>query len=278
MPTNSSLLHRHPLLSYFALAYAITWGGILIFLASIGFQFAAIQMPEGLVIFGLMILGPSASGLLLTVILAGRAGLRDLWQRLARWQVPGRWYAVALLTNPLLLAAILLALSVTVSPAFAPGFQVIGLFIGLIAGLFEEIGWTGFATPRLLKQNTPLKAGLILGLLWALWHMLADYSGNINAMGANWPVWFISYWILPLTAYRILMTWVYANTRSILLAQIMHASYTGWQYALSPATSFSQNLVWQIIFAACLWALVALVAVSERRKKMTYNLFRRSKS
>lgn len=74
------------------------------------------------------------------------------------------------------------------------------------------------------------------------------------------------------------MTWVYANTRSILLAQIMHASYTGWQYALSPATSFSQNLVWQIIFAACLWALVALVAVSERRKKMTYNLFRRSKS
>jgi membrane protease YdiL (CAAX protease family) len=266
MPTKPSFLQRHPLLSYFVLAYAITWGGILIFLVSIGFQFAAIQMQEGLIIFGLMILGPSLSGLLLTAALDGRAGLADIWQRMTRWRVGGRWYAIALLTNPVLFAAILLALSVTVSPAYAPGFQVIGLFIGLVAGFFEEIGWTGFATPRLLHKNTPLMAGLILGLLWALWHMLADFSGNINTMGANWPLSFLICWILPLTAYRILMTWVYANTRSVLIAQLMHASYTGWQFAFSPATSFSQNLLWQGLFAAGLWALVALVAVFERRR------------
>ena len=75
MKTNQSLLQRHPLFSYFALAYAITWGGILIFLASIGFQFSAIQMQEGLIIFGLMILGPSASGLIMTAVMEGRAGL-----------------------------------------------------------------------------------------------------------------------------------------------------------------------------------------------------------
>jgi membrane protease YdiL (CAAX protease family) len=223
-------------------------------------------MQEGLLIFGLMILGPSLSGLLLTAALDGRAGLSDLWQRMTRWQVGGRWYAIALLTNPVLLLTILLALSVVVSPTYAPGFQVIGLFIGLVAGFFEEIGWTGFATPRLLQKNTPLKAGLILGLLWALWHMLADFSGNINLIGANWPLSFLIYWILPLTAYRILMTWVYANTRSVLLAQLMHASYTGWQFAFSPATSFSQNLLWQSLFAAGLWALVALVAFFERRR------------
>lgn len=141
-----------------------------------------------------------------------------------RWRVGGRWYAVALLANPLLLAAILWALSALVSPAYAPGFQAIGLFIGLVAGYFEEIGWTGFATPRLLKRNTPLKAGLMLGLTWALWHMLADFSGNIHALGTSWPLSFAIYWILPLTAYRILMTWVYANTRSVLVAQLMHAA------------------------------------------------------
>jgi membrane protease YdiL (CAAX protease family) len=255
------------LFSYFALAYAITWGGILIFLATTGFDFAAIEMQEGLIIFGLMILGPSVGGLLLTAALDGRDGLGELWGRMTRWRVGGRWYAVALLTNPMLLTAILWALSELVSPAYALGFQVIGLFIGLVAGYFEEIGWTGFATPRLLKNNTPLRAGLVLGLTWALWHILADFSGNIHAMGGNWPVSFFIYWILPLTAYRILMTWVYANTRSVLVAQLMHASYTGWQFALSPATSFSQNLVWQSLFAAALWALVGLVIIAERRKE-----------
>ena len=266
MRTKSSFLQRHSLLTYFLLAYGITWGGILLFLAFIGFEFSAIQMQEGLIIFSLMILGPSLSGLILTAGLDGRQGLGELWQRMIRWQVGGRWYLVALLTNPVLLLVILIFLSIMVSPDFAPGFQVIGVFIGLIAGYFEEIGWTGFATPRLLNKHSPLKAGLILGLLWALWHILADYSGNISAMGDNWPVWFISYWILPLTAYRILMTWVYSNTRSVLLAQLMHASYTGWQYAFSPGASFSQNLVWQGLFAAGLWALVGLVALSERRK------------
>jgi hypothetical protein len=92
MPTNKSFLHRHSLLSYFVLAYLITWGGILIFLASIGFEFTAIQMQEGLIIFGLMILGPCLSGLLLTALLEGRPGLGELWQRMTRWMVGGRWW------------------------------------------------------------------------------------------------------------------------------------------------------------------------------------------
>lgn len=112
-----------------------------------------------------------------------------------------------------------------------------------------------------------MKAGLILGLLWSLWHMLADYSGNISTLGSSWPLSFFIYWVLSLTAYRILMTWVYANTRSVLLAQLMHASYTGWQFTFNPATSFSQNLLWQGLFAVGLWALVALVAYIHQRQQ-----------
>jgi hypothetical protein len=76
--------------------------------------------------------------------------------------------------------------------------------------------------------------------------------------------WFVIYWILPLTAYRILMTWVYSRTQSVLLAQIMHASYTGWLIVLSPGTP-NTDLLWEAILAVILWILVGIVAINQRR-------------
>ena len=70
-----------------------------------------------------------------------------------------------------------------------------------------------------------------------------------------------------MTAYRLLMTWVYANTQSLLLAALMHASYTGWLFVLYPATSLEQGLVWQTALAVALWTVVAAVlAVFARRR------------
>jgi membrane protease YdiL (CAAX protease family) len=166
---------------------------------------------------------------------------------------------VALLTVPALTLVILSVLTVTTSREFAPGFLIVGLGAGLAAGIIEELGWTGFALPRLLHRYNALLAGLILGLVWAGWHAFADLLGNSHTMGEGWLVHFVIYWILALTAYRILMTWVYANTKSLLVAQLMHASYTGWQIVLSPATTFENNLLWQGILAAGLWIIVALV-------------------
>ncbi len=261
-----SIIQRHQLLSYFVLAYGITWGGILIMLASKSFRFDAIGMAEILLMFVLMLLGPSTSSLVLSATLDGRTGPGELWARVRRWRIGVRWWAIALLTVPVLVLALLSLLRAVVAPAFAPGLQIGGLVFGLLAGSLEEIGWTGFATPRLLNKYNALTAGFILGLLWACWHMLADFSGNISAMGAGWPLWFITFWILPLSAYRILMTWVYSNTGSLLVAQLMHASYTGWLFVLSPATSSGQNMLWQTIFAASLWAIVAAILVLNRKQ------------
>ena len=61
-----------------------------------------------------------------------------------------------------------------------------------------------------------------------------------------------------LTAYRLLMTWVYANTQSLLLAVLMHASDSGWLFVLYPAISLEQGLVWQTAFAFALWVVVAV--------------------
>jgi membrane protease YdiL (CAAX protease family) len=259
-------VQRHPLTSYFVLAYGLPWTGILLLLASKGFRFAEVKPSDGVLMFLLLILGPSLSSLSLLALLEGKTGLGRLWQRLTHWRLGWPWYAVALLTVPALVLVILLVLSRTVSPSFAPNFQLTGLLIGCLAGGLEEIGWTGFATPLLLDRHSPLKAGLVLGVAWALWHMLADFSSNITTMGALWPAWFILFWLLPLTAYRILMTWVYANGRSLLVAQLMHASYTGWLLTLSPTLSTGLGLVWQTTFAACLWIAVAGLAYASRQQ------------
>jgi uncharacterized protein len=67
---------------------------------------------------------------------------------------------------------------------------------------------------------------------------------------------------LGLVAYRILMTWVYVNTSSLLLAQLMHASYTGWQVVMTPTTSFENTMLWQTLFSVSLWLFVGLVVVT----------------
>jgi membrane protease YdiL (CAAX protease family) len=246
-------------MGYFALCFGISWGGVLIILAATGFSLTALPPLETGAIFALMLLGPSGSGLILIVVLDGRAGLRQLGSRLMGWKLGVRWYAVALLTAPLFLLAILWPLSAVVAPTFAPRFQWPLLAVGLFAGSFEEVGWTGFAAPRLLACQSVGMAGLLLGLVWAFWHMLVDYRYNFEGMGTLWPLDFAVVYIATLTPYRILMTWVYSNTRSVLLAVLMHASYTGWLLALFPTTTLIESLFWQSAFAITLWLAVVLV-------------------
>lgn len=251
--TLRSRCERLPLLGYFMLSYGISWGGILVVLAFTGFDLATLRPLDTGLIFVVMLLGPSTAGLAMTALLDGRRGLRELVSSLARWRVSGRWYGIALLTMPLLLFSTLWLLS-----AFVAGFRWPLFAIGLVAGTFEEVGWTGFATPRLLARQRPFIAGLSLGLAWALWHALVDFRQNFNAHGALWLLEFALLYIAALTAYRLLMTCVYAHSQSLLLAVLMHASYTGWLLVLYPSTSFRQGLVWQGTFAAMLCVAVTV--------------------
>jgi uncharacterized protein len=252
-------LRRHPLLSYFALAFAISWGGILIVMGATDFDLLDMRPLDTGLIFVLMLLGPSVSGLALTALLEGRAGFRRLRAAAVLWRVGVRWYLVALATMPLLLLATLWPLGIFLDPAFAPRFQWPLFAIGLVAGSFEEVGWTGFAAPRLLHRQRLFFAGLGLGLVWAVWHVLVDFRQNSSAMGTLWVLEFAVFYVGALTAYRLLMTWVYANTQSLLLAVLMHASYTGWLFVLYPAASLEQGLVWQGGFTVALWVVVAVV-------------------
>jgi uncharacterized protein len=258
-------LRRHALLAYLVMAYGISWSGIVWVMAVTGFDLVTLRSTDTAFIFVAMLLGPSLAGLAMTALLDGNPGLRNLWQSLVRWQVEGRWYAVALLTAPTLLLTILLTFSF-VDAAFAPRFQWALFAIVLIAGGLEEIGWTGFATTRLLARRNVLMAGLSLGVVWALWHGLVDFRQNANAMGVAWLIEFAVLYVAALAAYRVLMTWVYAHTQSLVLAILMHASYTGWLLVLYPDMAFGQGLAWKTAFAASLWLMVAVVFAGLRRR------------
>ena len=253
-------LQNNSIVVYFIFSYAITWGGIMLVIASNGFG-REIGMGAFALMFLAMFAGPSLTGLALTYILGGRKGIQELFSRMKRWRVGLGWIAIAVFTIPVLMSSTLYFLSVTVSPVFKPGWMIPGFIAGLVAGFFEEIGWTGFALPRLQKKYGGLAAGILLGLLWAFWHMLADYFGNIHVMKEAWFPHFLIYWVVSLTAYRFLMTWVYQNTGSLLVAQLMHAFYTGTQVVLTPTgTSFAEGLLWKSILAACLFLFAAIVA------------------
>jgi membrane protease YdiL (CAAX protease family) len=184
-----------------------------------------------------------------------------------------RWYAIALLTDPLLVTATLLALSLT-SPAFLPeiftaddkaSLLLAGIVMGLMVGLFEELGWTGFAVPRLRLRYGVLATGLIAGFVWGLWHFPL-FVGSVSSSGSVWPALYLSVLLFSfLPAYRVLMVWVYDRTESLLLAVLMHLPLAASQLILIPLTLSGISLVtYDIAFAAALWVLVVAVAVASR--------------
>src|SRR5829696_6382768 len=122
MTAIKAFIKSHPLLSYFALVFAISWGGVLIVVGPGGIPAANKEQYETLFPIAVlaMVAGPSVAGILLTGLLYGRAGLREFGSRLLKWRVGARWYAVALLTAPLVFTAVLLTLSLS-SPEFLPG-------------------------------------------------------------------------------------------------------------------------------------------------------------
>jgi uncharacterized protein len=106
-----------------------------------------------------------------------------------------------------------------------------------------------------------LATGILLGVLWGLWHLpVVDSLGAAAPHGEYWLPFFLAF-VALVTAMRVLIVWVYCNTRSVLLAQLMHASSTGSLVVLGPThISPAQEALWYGVYAAVLWVLVGIVA------------------
>jgi membrane protease YdiL (CAAX protease family) len=278
-----SFIHRYPLTSYFTLAFFISWGGILALVLP-GSIPAPPDVAERLFpsVYFAMLAGPTLAALSLTFVIGGARGLREFGVPLLKWKVDARWYAVALLTAPLALMATMFALravSTDVVPGF-PGaastdpagpihvgsrvsFLFLGLSVGLGAGVFEELGWTGFALPRLLPRYQVVRAGLIAGVFWGMWHFVAVLWGSADAFGSvPIPLYLLVALFSALVPYRVLMTMVYARTGSMLVAMLMHASLTSSMLILGPQVTGSTLLAYDLAFGGVLWVVVLASRVS----------------
>lgn len=269
---------RHQAPVYFAVTFAISWGAALAAIGGSGGMRGTTPASDPRFAYALMAMlaGPSVTGLVLTVLVHGRTGLREFRSRLLEWRVAVAWYAVALLTAPVLMTAILLALSFT-SATFLPGIVtsaqkrsilLTGLAVGLSAGVFEELGWTGFAIPTLRRRYRVFAAGLIAGVWWSVWHLLPNIWSSRAAAGelamtgylaATTVGVFVGY----LVPFRMLMVWVYEHTASVFVAMLMHASLTASLLILNPVDlSGTHLLIYSFSLAAALWTVVGALSIA----------------
>lgn len=269
MTEGKDFIKRHSLPIYFILTFIISWGAVLFIAGPGGIPVAADQA----VVLGMaLLLGPTVAGILLTGFSSGRPGFRGLFSRLLRWRVGARWYAVALLTAPLSTVAVLLALSLF-SPEFTPllfisgdkvSLILMGIFSGLIVGIFEELGWTGFAIPRMKLRYNVFATGLIVGLLWGAWHFILFWESD-SFSGAIPLAILLARLFSWLPAYRILMVWVYDRTESLLVVLLMHMSLVATLMIFEPPLTGRGLLTYILIRALVLWGIAVVVASAQRR-------------
>ncbi len=280
-----SAIRRHPLPAYFVLTFAISWGAMLaLIILGGGGLVPSEERAEELLPWAVaaVVAGPFPAALLCTAISDGLPGLRDLRTQFLRWRVNWSWYALAFFGAPVMGLGVLFLL-LPASSQFAPGvvdssnpvaLAFSGAGVGLVAGIFEEAGWTGFATPRLRRRYGILAAGLLLGFLWGAWHYITALWGSGTASGSmSVPLFsaMMLFYVAVLPPYRVLMTWVYDRTRSLPVAIVMHASLTGnVLYTLMPPDIGNWPLfAWYAGMAAVLWTIIVVSAVAARGRAVS---------
>lgn len=253
----SSFIKRRPVLVFYLLAFLISW---------LGYVPAALY-SRGLSPFNSPLLvvlgggGPAIAALIVASILGRGKGLRDLLAPLLRWRVGIGWYLVALFLPPALFALAALLGAPFGLPAFdwskvgPPFVPVIMLLSYMLVNVWEEIGWRGFALPRLQAKRSALVSSLIVGLLWCLWHAPLFFIED-NPM-SEMP---LLYWFIGNLAVTVVYTWVYNGARgSLLLATLLHAAQNTAAAVLYTALGQFPPVV--VVVDAALKCLLAAVLI-----------------
>jgi uncharacterized protein len=231
-------IQRHPVATFFVLAFAITWV-VWVPRAAASQGLLASDLP--IVVGQVWSWGPAIAALLAASLTGGRAAVRELGARLVRWRVGWQWYLVVLVGPAAFsfvvagLYTLLLGGSWSAAAPQAFDRRVLALVpffvvLALTDGVGEEVGWRGYALPRLLARHSALGASLLLGVLWALWHLPLFWTEGYPLYQS--PIWLL---FVDLPAQAIIYTWIFQHTRgSVLLAILLHAA--GNLFALPQAT------------------------------------------
>ena len=235
------VMRRHPLFFFFLLAYAISWS---LFIPYVLAEWGILQGNYTL-FYIFHTFGPTLAAIIMTAVIAGRSGLHELRQRIRQWRAPWQWYLFILLGIPALVL-----LGIVVQPGALAGFHDLTplllvsypiLYVVTFFGggpLGEEIGWRGFALPRMQANYGPLWGTLSLGILWTCWH-LSDFltASKGGGAGTGFTIFLTNFPIftLAVVSLAIIMTWIYNHTGgSIFIAILAHASVNILEVLLIP--------------------------------------------
>jgi membrane protease YdiL (CAAX protease family) len=258
-------IKEHPLLSFFALSYAIAWTVWIL----IGILTPALLTTLSLV--GAW--APTLSAVILTGVISGKAGIHELLRRGLHWRVGIQWYAIVLFSIALIgIAAIALHVSLggtvpkSAFPAripanqlyvFLPIIYLSNIFLG--SPIAEEFGWRGFALPKLQARIGALSAALVIGVLWGLWHL----PFFIFPEGAAVIGYIPFVWYLPLvTAWSVLFAWIFNNTKgSVLMMILFHAAINTTFGSLGLFQIKSEGVRPLVLIVILTWVVVATITV-----------------
>jgi membrane protease YdiL (CAAX protease family) len=244
-----SVVRRYPLIVFFVLAYVFSWWTWPLYAFGLS--------PSPIIAFG-----PFLAAILVLALTTGKGGVVTLLRRMVRWRVRPVWYAVALLL-PVAISGGAALLNVVVLGASAPSPAELGAWSGLvptffllllvpgIGGAWEEPGWRGYALPKLQGGHSALLASLILGVVWAFWHLPLMVIGQIHLSD---PVFIV--------AWTVVFTWVFNNTNgSVLIAMLMHNMHNVISGGYFSAMFSGADWVRQGWLLVALWCAVAAIVV-----------------
>lgn len=222
-----SILVRHPVLSYYLMSCAFFWTLLILFgVVVVGILHVDVK-AQPWAVWIVTILGswmPSLSAAIVVRATQGPEAVTGLFARLVRFNLPARWYLASLIPLGVVALAVLgYQLSGGAPEGSAPLTFTVWfhlLVVNLLAGpTGEEPGWRGFALPRLLERYSPLRAGVVLGLMWSFWHLMmwlvaSGYSGTTLLV-------YILEFTVTIVALNLLMVWIYQHVPDSLVPMVI---------------------------------------------------------
>lgn len=265
--SRASILARRPLLSFFILAILITW---LVSIPALlfGMPFKPFQTAGAY--------GPLLAAV---IVSAGMSDLKSLFQRMTNFRFGIGWYLLAIFGYVLLyllvagLSGAPLAKSLSANWTLLLSLYLPALFTTyLVNPIGEETGWTGFALPHLQRRFSPWLSAVILGVVWAVWHLPAYFVPS--EMGAFSPIAFI-FLILNSILIRVIWTWVTNSARgSGVAAILLHASSNAVSLALIPAllpAPTAEQLAASGLILLGLQLVIAILVLVFTRGRLAHN-------